>query len=150
MDHAVHAIEQVAITVIEVAAAEAHYRDVLGLTFLFAAGPQLAFLTDGGSGSCCRRPRRGSGRSQFDSLFRGRFVTRGSSLKVARAMLRKRTRSDAVVWISWPKKSSKVATDVSEDATRAVALTLGLVDVKVCAAIDVWSGLQLAFCKRLR
>ena len=47
------------------------------------------------------------------------------------------------LWVSWPKKASKVPTDVSEDAIRAVALPLGLVDVKVCAVDDIWSGLKL-------
>ena len=50
----------------------------------------------------------------------------------------------AVIWVSWPKKSSRVATDIIEDTVREVALPLGLVDVKVCAIDDVWSGLKLA------
>jgi hypothetical protein len=47
-----------------------------------------------------------------------------------------------MVWISWPKKSSGVATDLTEDIIRATGLALGLVDVKVCAVTDVWSGLK--------
>jgi hypothetical protein len=47
-----------------------------------------------------------------------------------------------MVWISWPKKSSGVATDLTEDTIRATGLALGLVDVKVCAVTDVWSGLK--------
>jgi len=47
------------------------------------------------------------------------------------------------VWVSWPKKSSGVATDVTEDVIRALALPLGFVDIKVCAVTDVWSGLKL-------
>jgi hypothetical protein len=54
------------------------------------------------------------------------------------------------VWISWPKKSSGVATDVTEDAIRAVALPLGFVDVKVCAVTDTWSGLKLVIRKSER
>jgi hypothetical protein len=46
------------------------------------------------------------------------------------------------VWVSWPKKSSGVATDVTEDVIRALALPLGFVDIKVCAVSDVWSGAQ--------
>jgi hypothetical protein len=55
----------------------------------------------------------------------------------------KSMRPDAAVWVSWPKKSSGVATDVTEDTIRAVALPMGLVDIKVCAVDDVWSGLKL-------
>jgi hypothetical protein len=47
------------------------------------------------------------------------------------------------LWISWPKKASRVATDVTEDTVRDLALPLGLVDVKVCAIDDTWSGLKL-------
>lgn len=59
-------------------------------------------------------------------------------------------RSDAAVWVSWPKKASKVATDISEDGIRALALPLGLVDVKVCAVDATWSGLKLVIRKELR
>jgi hypothetical protein len=57
---------------------------------------------------------------------------------------------DGFVWISWPKKASKVPTDISEDTIREVALPMGLVDVKVCAVDDVWSGLKLVIRKELR
>ncbi len=57
--------------------------------------------------------------------------------------LNKFLRDDGVIWVSWPKKSSGVATDVTEDSVRDVALPLGLVDVKVCAVDDTWSGLKL-------
>lgn len=50
---------------------------------------------------------------------------------------------NGMIWISWPKKSSKVATDITEDLIRKFALEHGLVDVKVCAVDDVWSGLKL-------
>jgi hypothetical protein len=52
--------------------------------------------------------------------------------------------------VSWPKKSSQVPTDVTEDTIREVALPLGFVDVKVCAVTDVWSGLKLVVRKELR
>ena len=55
-----------------------------------------------------------------------------------------------MLWVSWPKKASKVATDMSEDAVRAIFLPLGLVDVKVCAVDDVWSGLKLVIRRELR
>ena len=50
---------------------------------------------------------------------------------------------DGAVWVSWPKKSSGVRTDLTEDVIREVALPLGLVDVKVCAVDETWSGLKL-------
>ena len=50
---------------------------------------------------------------------------------------------DAALWVSWPKKASGVGTDITEDTIRALALPLGLVDVKVCAVDDTWSGLKL-------
>jgi len=55
-----------------------------------------------------------------------------------------------MIWVSWPKKSSGVATDVTEDVVRQIALPLGLVDIKVCAVDEVWSGLKLMIRKGLR
>lgn len=57
--------------------------------------------------------------------------------------LRKAIKSDGMIWISWPKKSSKVPTDITEDVIRDTALPLKLVDVKVCAVDETWSGLKL-------
>lgn len=57
---------------------------------------------------------------------------------------------DGTIWISWPKKASKVATDITEDVIREVVLPIGLVDVKVAAVSDVWSGLKLVIRKELR
>ena len=58
--------------------------------------------------------------------------------------------ADVPVWVSWPKKASKLPTDLTEDVIRDVALPLGFVDVKVCAVSDVWSGLKLVVRKALR
>jgi hypothetical protein len=55
-----------------------------------------------------------------------------------------------MIWVSWPKKASKVPTDITEDVIRAVALPLHLVDVKVCAIDDTWSGLKLVIRKERR
>ena len=57
---------------------------------------------------------------------------------------------DGTIWISWPKKASKVSTDITEDVIRAVVLPIGLVDVKVAAIDAVWSGLKLVIRKELR
>jgi hypothetical protein len=69
--------------------------------------------------------------------------------KALRASLAK-LKQDGMIWVSWPKKSAKVPTDITEDTIRKVALPLGLVDVKVCAVDDVWSGLKLVIRKELR
>ena len=78
------------------------------------------------------------------------FSTR--RVELARFLLscRSKLRPDAAIWVSWPKKSAKVATDITEDVVREVALPLGFVDVKVCAVSDVWSGLKLVVRKELR
>ena len=57
---------------------------------------------------------------------------------------------DGMIWISWPKKASKVQTDITEGVIREVALPMGLVDIKVCAVTEVWSGLKLVIRKALR
>ena len=57
---------------------------------------------------------------------------------------------DGAIWVSWPKKASGVASDMSEGAIRRAATPLGLVDVKVCAVDDTWSGLKLMIRKDLR
>ena len=58
-------------------------------------------------------------------------------------MLREKVADTGTLWVSWPKKSAGVPTDVTEDVIRAVALPLGFVDVKVCAIDETWSGLKL-------
>ncbi len=78
------------------------------------------------------------------------FAVRRSKLTFHLQRLRKSIRPDAAVWVSWPKKASKVATDITEDVIRDIALPLGLVDVKVCAVTDVWSGLRLVIRKSER
>lgn len=78
------------------------------------------------------------------------FVTKRAELAKALPSLREKSRADAMVWVSWPKKASKVATDITEDVVRALALPLGFVDVKVCAVDATWSGLKLVVRKELR
>ncbi|MEO1703448.1 MAG: DUF3052 family protein [Pseudomonadota bacterium] len=55
-----------------------------------------------------------------------------------------------MLWVSWPKKASKVPTEVTEDVIREACLPMGLVDVKICAVSEVWSGLKLMIRKELR
>ena len=64
--------------------------------------------------------------------------------------LRDQIRRNGMIWISWPKKASKVPTSMTADVVREVALPMGLVDVKVCAVDEVWSGLKLVIRKELR
>jgi hypothetical protein len=71
------------------------------------------------------------------------FVTRRIALEGHLQKLRKSLRPNAAVWVSWPKKASRVPTDITEDTIRKIALPIGFVDVKVCAVSDVWSGLKL-------
>jgi hypothetical protein len=78
------------------------------------------------------------------------FATRAAVLARALSGARRAMRMDAVIWVSWPKKTSGVDSDLSEDRVRALALPLGLVDVKVCAVDETWSGLKLVLRKSER
>ena len=78
------------------------------------------------------------------------FVRDAARLQKLLVSLRERLPSAAVVWVSWPKKSSGVASDVDENAVRRIALPLGFVDIKVCAIDATWSGLKLVVRKALR
>jgi len=71
------------------------------------------------------------------------FTTSRRALEARFDALVRALASDGALWVSWPKRASGVATDVTEDVVRVVALPRGLVDVKVCAVDDVWSGLKL-------
>jgi hypothetical protein len=75
-----------------------------------------------------------------------------SALELAATLerLRVQIRANAAIWVSWPKKSAKAATDITEDRIRELALPLGLVDIKVCAVSDYWSGLKLVIRKSER
>ena len=78
------------------------------------------------------------------------FTASRAELEALVDRLRGQMRSDAMVWVSWPKKASGVPSDISEDVVREVALPLGFVDVKVCAVDETWSGLKLVIRKALR
>jgi hypothetical protein len=71
------------------------------------------------------------------------FVTSRRLLEQRLPALRKALAAAGMLWIAWPKRSSGVKTDVTEDVVRAVALPTGLVDTKVCAIDETWSGLRL-------
>ena len=78
------------------------------------------------------------------------FVTRRAELEDKVRYLLPLLAPAGFIWISWPKKVSKVETDISEDVIRDVVLPMGLVDVKVCAVDQIWSGLKLVIRKELR
>lgn len=78
------------------------------------------------------------------------FETERKALETSSAALAARLKPDGMLWISWPKRASGVATTLSEDALREIFLALGLVDVKVCAVDAVWSGLKFVFRKEVR
>lgn len=78
------------------------------------------------------------------------FATSKSDLATKLQAYRDNLKPAAAIWVSWPKKSANVPTDITEDTIREVALPLGFVDIKVCAVTDVWSGLKLVVRKELR
>jgi hypothetical protein len=78
------------------------------------------------------------------------FATSRDVLEQALTTLRNDIAQDGMVWVSWPKKSAGVSTNVTEQSIRAAALPLGFVDIKVCAVDDTWSGLKLVIRKAER
>ena len=78
------------------------------------------------------------------------FVTERAVLDERLTALRNQIAKDGMAWVSWPKKASKVPSEVTEDTVREIGLPLGFVDTKVCAVDDTWSGLKLVIRKELR
>ena len=78
------------------------------------------------------------------------FTTEAEGLGTRLAVFLDAIPPDGAIWVSWPKKSSGVPTDLNGDACRAAAFPLGLVDVKVCAVDDVWTAQKLVLRKALR
>jgi hypothetical protein len=89
-----------------------------------------------------------SGKGPFAAahLFTAERKTMAAELKRLMALIER----DGMIWVSWPKKAAKIPTDVTEDTIRELALPLGLVDVKVCAVDEIWSGLKLVIRKERR
>lgn len=81
--------------------------------------------------------------STTDLALQHLFVTRLDALVTGLASAMADMAQGGMIWVSWPKKSAGVPTEVSEDTIRSVALPMGLVDIKVCAVTKVWSGLKL-------
>jgi hypothetical protein len=78
------------------------------------------------------------------------FVTSASDLARRTAALKAAIAPDGMIWVAWPKKASKIPTDITEDVIREIVLPTGLVDVKVCAIDQTWSGLKLVIRRDLR
>ena len=78
------------------------------------------------------------------------FVTAVAELTETLPALAAATAPDGAIWVAWPKRASRVPTDMSEDRVRDVALPTGLVDTKVCAIDATWSGLRLSLRRELR
>lgn len=78
------------------------------------------------------------------------FVTQKSDLITQLTRFRDEIAQDGQIWVSWPKRASKVETDITEDTIREVCLPMGLVDIKVCSVNEIWSGLKLVIRKELR
>lgn len=89
-------------------------------------------------------------RPQQNMAFVHLFARDAAKLEAKLAAFRKAIAPDGVIWVSWPKKSSGVATTITEDVVRGIALPMGLVDIKVCAVDPTWSGLKLMVRKELR
>lgn len=78
------------------------------------------------------------------------FVSERSELRSLLEELYDPIAPDGMIWVSWHKKASKIPTEITEDVVREIALPMGLVDVKVCAVSEIWSGLKLVIRKELR
>lgn len=111
---------------------------------LIGAPEDYAALVAFDLGTCTLLRRPGA----FD--FAHAFVRSRAGLDAALEALDAHLDDRGMIWISWPKKAAKIATDLTEDGIRELALPRGLVDVKVCAVDAVWSGLKLVRRVQLR
>ena len=102
----------------------------------------LGELPDGARLTCEAPP----GHADLVHLFAPSLAVLDQGLLLGRTAMR----IDGALWVSWPKKASKVATDVTENLVRARALATDLVDMKICAVSEVWSGLKLVVRRALR
>src|SRR5439155_5196002 len=91
-----------------------------------------------------------SNRISTNSDFVHLFTKRRSEFESRLSILREKIADNGTIWVSWPKKSAKVPTDITEDVVREIALPLGLVDIKVCAVDETWSGLKLMIRREKR
>jgi len=122
-----------------------------GQRVAFAALPEtLEWLASEREFACVERADTWDGVAGDDFDYVHLFTDSAATVDAATPALRRRIRPDGMIWVSWPKKASKVPTDVTEDTIRDRALQDILVDVKVCAVDDIWSGLKLVIRKEHR
>lgn len=122
-----------------------------GQRALFLALPEtLTWLTDAAGFIDVKQADSadGAGPSSLDVAHA--FFTEAGALADALPTLMRAIGPDGMLWVSWPKRASGVATDITEDVIRQLALPIGLVDIKVCAVDEIWSGLKLVIRKELR
>lgn len=117
-------------------------KDGFRVRFIAAPAEVLAELKSALAG--CQIVRDQKGQLDFVMVFTKSKMELTREFKIISRLLA----PAGMLWVSWPKKSSGVATDVDENQVRDIGLAAGLVDVKVCAVTDVWSGLK--FVRRLK
>lgn len=125
-------------------AAKLGIKEGMGVTLLNAPKNYLALVSPVPPGV------RFSARMPSGTAMVHLFATEKRRLRQALIAALPKLPPDGMIWVSWPKKSAKMPTDITEDTIREIALPLGLVDVKVCAVDEVWSGLKLVIRKALR
>ncbi|MGC2195305.1 MAG: DUF3052 domain-containing protein [Terriglobales bacterium] len=106
------------------------------IAFLQLPGEVKTALKDALSG--CRLIKDGGAELDFGMI----FIKTQAELKEQFPLFARRLAPAGMLWVSWPKKTSGVVTDLNENDVRRIGLTAGLVDVKVCAVSEVWSGLK--------
>jgi hypothetical protein len=117
-------------------------KDKFRVTFVELPADVKAELED--SLAACAVVRDGRGPLDFAMV----FAKKQDELKSEFARLARQLAPAGMLWVSWPKKASGVATDMNEDDVRRIGLAAGLVDIKVCAVSEVWSGLK--FVRRVQ
>jgi len=111
-------------------------KDGFQVLLIDAPSDTKAELKDALSG--CRTPKNGRGPLDFVMI----FSKRSADLKKQFSQIARQLAPAGMLWASWPKKTSGVATDLDENEVRRIGLAVGLVDVKVCAVNETWSGLK--------
>jgi hypothetical protein len=81
--------------------------------------------------------------NEFKKDFIHFFVMNENEYLSKLPLLKSQIKPDGMIWVSWPKKASKIITDITENTIRGYAIQIGLVDIKVCAVNEIWSGLKL-------
>lgn len=109
-------------------------------------GARLAFVdAPPGFASLLGTLPAGARKATAQTDFAITFVSSAAALNKSFARLASRTAPDGMLWVAWPKKAARVQTDLTEDIVRRIGIAAGMVDVKVCAIDETWSGLKFVF-----